>query len=623
MNRIFIYSFVVFLMAGSLAFGTDWDLPVMGLDEIEPGMQGVGRTVYYGQTIEEFQVEILDIVRNQYPDFDIILARLAGEQAEKNGVVSGMSGSPVYIDGKLIGAIAYRMGTFLKEPITGIMPIENMLRLDKLNAHHSREWKALNGFGNRYLQACLSGGGDSLWIDLLSQAASTRSVFAPIETPLVFSGIQPEFIEPFQDVLSKMGFTSSAGGTRVSLVDSAEVLQPGSAVSTVLIAGDAGIAATGTVTAVSDGKLLAFGHPVFSLGAINLPLYGARIHWTVPSLMGSNKMATPTQLLGVFRQDRMSGVLGDLNEMPQWVPVSLQTQSPYGEDQQFEFKMAWDPSLNHLLPFYLRIALVQALNVSRYAGGQHSVRLKGFVELVSGEKIEFDDLFSSNQRFGYSATGTDFVQASDLVTSALGALMINDFEAPRVKRVELETRTLPGKWKTRIESIWLDKTTVEPGDTVFVTVSLRDTRERRSTIIRPLVIPRHINARRASILVGGGLYLAQYESKVNRELFVPHSFDDLLRILEERRKPQNLALQLRGTGNHLVVEGQRMLSVPPSVMNVMDNRGRSQNGARLHDYAYLEDIVELDQVVYGIKRHVISIEPTGNGGASGNQNSNR
>lgn len=620
MNRILKY-IILICMTITVVFGADWGTPLMSVDQLEPGMRGIGLSVFYEQTIEEFQVEILDIVRNRYPDFDIILARLYGETAEKNGVVSGMSGSPVYIDGKLIGAIAYRMGNFLKEPVAGIMPIENMLHLEEQNLFHEQEWNALTHYDEQYLHACLSGRSDSLWTTLLSgQVTAVSTPLKPIETPLVFSNIQPEIIEPFQGILSDMGFVSTIGGMAALTPDTTSVLQPGSAVSTVLISGDAGIAATGTVTAVSEHQLLAFGHPVFSLGAINLPLYGARIHWTVASMMSSSKMATPTQQLGAFRQDRLAGVLGDLKQQPQWVPVSLTTTSPYGKDDHFDLKMAWDPALNHLLPFYLRIALVQALNVSRYAGGQHSVHLQGRIELESGTTVEFDDIFSSNQRFGYSATGTDFVQASDLITSALGALMINDFDAPRVKQVQLTTQTLPGERKTRIESIWLDQTTAEPGDTVFVTVSLRDSRDRRSTIVRHLIVPEHLNTKRAHIVVGGGLYLAQYESKINRELFVPHSFDDLLHILKKRRKPQNLVFQLRSTGNNLVVEGQRLLSVPPSVMNVMDNRGRNQNGTRLEDYAYLEKSVQLEQVVYGIKRQTLIIKRNGNGSTSNQEN---
>ena len=617
MNRILLYILTFTVWSGICLYGAEWGFPVMPLNEIKPGMQGAGRTVYYGQTIEEFQVEILDIVRNQYPDFDIILVRLSGEKAEKNGVVSGMSGSPVYIDGKLVGAVAYRMGMFLKEPIAGVMPIENMLRIEENSRYYKKERNAFVHYRNDYLHACLSGHTDSLWNNLLTgQISPVSAMLKPIETPLIFSGIQPEIIEPYQDMFSAMGFTSTIGGSITPSADSADTLQPGSAVSTVLISGDAGIAATGTVTAVDGDKLLAFGHPVFSLGAVNLPLYGARIHWTVASLMGSNKMATPTRLLGTFQQDRLAGALGNLNAKPLWVPVSLKTKSLHGRDDEYEFKMAWDPALNHLLPFYLRIALVQAMNVSRYAGGQHSLRLRGSIEMQTGEQVEFDDLFSSNQRFGYSATGTDFIQASDLVTSALGALMINDFDTPQVKQVTLSAETLPGERKTRIESIWLDKTQAEPGDTVWVTVSLRDSHDRRSKLVRPLIIPQHLKAGRAHILVGGGLFLAQYEAKINRELFVPHSFDDLVRILEDRRKPQNLVLQLRSTGNNLVVEGQRMLSVPPSVMNVMDNQGQSQNGTPLHNYAYVQDVVELDQVVYGIKRHTLLIKRPGNGNTS-------
>lgn len=602
--------FILFTVCVSSS--ASWDFEIMPVDKVEPGMTGTGRTVFYGTDVEEFDVEVLDIITDHYPDFDVILVRLSGDKAEKNGVVSGMSGSPVYIDGKLIGAIAYRFGQFQKEPIAGVVPIEYMMDVAARDQYHDEElaWRS-QGDSLGYLNTALCGAKEHFWSRVLERhlpLQESGKSLQLIPTPLVFSGFSGETVQALKDPLVKHGFHVMTGGSGRAGHSEPKPFEPGSPVSAMLISGDASIAATGTVTAVSGDALLAFGHQVFNLGPISLPLAHSRVVWTIPSYMASSKMTVPLELAGTFRQDRMAGSFGDLSIQPSLVPVSVTNKSPFHEPKTYHLNMANDRALNNLLPFYLQIALIQAMNVSRLAGGTSSVHLTGAVELADGRQLEFDDLFSSSKQLGYAASGTDFNQASSLVASVLGALMVNDFDGPEVASVDICSETIPGQRKATIRSVWANKTEVAPGDTIRLTVTLQDQDDRQHTITKNINVPENLRSRSAAILISGGSLLTQYEMQVNRALFVPHSFDGLITILENRNKSQKLYIQLRGRENSIVLNGKPMMSMPPSVMHAMSTRATSGSVDRLRDQAVAEKVVEMDYVVNGIKRLPIKVK---------------
>ncbi len=601
--------FFFILLSCAVVLGENWHVETLPVESIKAGMIGTARTVFYGDKIEEFQVQIIDVMHDFYPGRDVILARLLGEQAEKNGVVSGMSGSPVYIDGRLIGAIAYSFGQFMKEPVAGITPISAMLDiLDRENARPGGSAIRM-GTANEYLRAVHTGVNDDFWrrvLRLPQNESSHGAVLQRIATPLVFRGFQAEVVGQYSEIFASMGFSPAyAGGGEESASPSFE---PGSAVSIVLVSGDYSIEATGTVTAVSENRLLAFGHQVFNFGPIRLPLAGSRIYATLPSLMASSKMSTATKIVGTFVQDRMSGALGDLTVQPTMIPVSLHLESPLHPPASFSFKMADDPAFNNLLPFYLRIALIQAMNAARLAGELNSSRLSGAITLADGRHVELDDFFTSRQQFGFMVAGADANAAADLVTTLLGALLVNDFNAPPVVRVDLKLVTIPDAHYTMIESVWQDKTVVKPGDDLTLTVRLRDNEEKIAKVMQRVHIPENISGNRLSILVSSGASLSRYEMQVNRDAFVPKSFDHLLRIVEKRRKSQNLYIQVRALDSGLIVEGEKMSDLPPSILGVMNTRSSGGVSKQMRDRVLFEAELPMDQAIIGAKRMTLKID---------------
>ena len=574
-------------------------------------MIGTSRTVFFGDQIEEFNVEIIQVMHNFYPGLDVILVRLLGEQANKNGVVSGMSGSPVYIDGKLIGAIAFSFGQFMKEPIAGIMPISSMLEIPEKEKVRTVESAFRAGASDDYVTAVLAGVDKNFWSKVLripSIEMSSNPSLQRISSPLVFSGFQPELVGQFDEIFKNFGFTPAFSGAAGGSASGKSSFEPGSAVSVVFITGDLAIEATGTVTAVGEGKLLAFGHQLFNFGPIRLPLAGTQIYATLPSLMGSTKMSTATEIVGTFLQDRMSGAFGDLTVMPTMIPVALQIDSPFHDQASFIFKMADDPSFNNLLPFYLRIALIQAMNSARLAGEQNSSHLRGAITLSDGRQIELDDFFTSKQTFGFLAAGSDAVAASDLVTVLLGTLMVNDFNSPKVARIDLQLETVSDEQYAMVESVWQDKTIVKPGDDLTLTIRLRDNNEKISKVMHKIHIPENIAGKQLTIFVSSSASLTRYEMQVNRDKFVPKSFDHLLQIVEQRRKPQNLYVQMRAQDRGLIMEGQELSDLPPSILGVMNTRASGGVSKSTQDRIVFEAALPMQHVILGAMRLSLEVE---------------
>jgi len=287
---------------------------IMPLSQVRAGMRGVAYTVFQGTEPEPMEVEILGVQKNVTgPKGDLILVRLHGSKPEYTGVVAGMSGSPVYVDGKLIGALSYRIGDFSKEPIGSVTPIGQMMEISDLDSSAGSEPVSLApsqtsqpGFASRTFSPGIGG-----------------RILQPIDTPLVFNGFSEETLRQFAPQLGAAGITPVMGAGSMSDEKQPEPLVPGSAVSMVLVRGDMDIAATCTVTYADADRLLACGHPVLQFGAIDVPMNKARVMATLASPLNSFKIVNTTEPAGAFVQDRHSGILGRFGRSPEMIPVTL------------------------------------------------------------------------------------------------------------------------------------------------------------------------------------------------------------------------------------------------------------------------------------------------------------
>src|SRR6266581_4771635 len=308
-------------------------VPTIAVSQIHAGMKGVAYTVFQGVKPEAMDVEVLGILRNANgPKGDIILVRLGGAKAQYTGVVAGMSGSPVYLDGKLAGALAFRIGEFSKEPIAGVTPIADMLEINALDRSPAEEAAArpsVNGVvGNIAGKTASPGDGPSQPGSEGTQGFA--NYLKPIETPLVFNGFSEDAVHRFASQFASAGIVPVMGAGSVSDAKQPEPLEPGSAVSAVLVRGDMDIEATCTVTYIDPQHLLACGHPLLQFGAVDLPMNKAQVLATLPSPLNAFKIVNTTERAGVFVQDRHTGILGVFGRQPDMIPVTLTIHAASG-----------------------------------------------------------------------------------------------------------------------------------------------------------------------------------------------------------------------------------------------------------------------------------------------------
>src|SRR5690348_3831160 len=288
--------------------------PILPLDQVKPGMRGVAYTIFAGDTIEPFNVEVVGILPNLMgPKQSIILVQLHGDKAEHTGVVAGMSGSPVYVDGKLMGALSLKFGVFVKEPLAGVTPIEDILSIPTGESGSGTKTLSVRSTQNDNDNAQPAAAGGAVFMASagnsphypvparLAQAAgaSGDAYLEPIATPLVFSGFVPTTLRQYAGDWTPYGMVATAGGTAPAASDDAKIV-PGDMVSMVLVQGDISMSAACTVTAVTDNRVYACGHPLFGLGASNMPLARGRTLTTLASDFNSTKIVNAGGVIGTL-----------------------------------------------------------------------------------------------------------------------------------------------------------------------------------------------------------------------------------------------------------------------------------------------------------------------------------
>src|SRR5436853_4291143 len=329
-------------------------------------------------------VEVLGVLKNANgPKGDIVLVRLGGTKAEYTGVVAGMSGSPVYFDGKLAGAIAFRIGGFSKEPIAGATPIQEMLEISAID----RTPEILPGTANGAVSAPNKTSGPGLPVN---GVPSFAQYLKPIETPLVFNGFSQEAIERFAPQFAAAGIVPVMGAGSVSDAKQPEPLEPGSAVSAVLVRGDMDIEATCTVTYIDPQHLLACGHPLLQFGAVDLPMNKAQVLATLPSPLNAFKIVNTTEPAGVFVQDRHTGIMGVFNKEPQMIPVTLNIHGG-AANKQFHYEVLNNANLS---PLAMMATVFNALHGVNEYGEDTTYRMNGRISVVGYPDVAVQNMFA-------------------------------------------------------------------------------------------------------------------------------------------------------------------------------------------------------------------------------------
>jgi len=532
-------------------------------DQIHAGMRGVAYTVFEGVKPESMDVEALGVLHNvNGPKGDIILIRLHGPKVEYTGVVAGMSGSPVYFDGKLAGALAFRIGEFSKEPIAGVTPIASMLEIDAFDKSPEEETSATKPSVTNAAGTTAAPG----LPDTLSSTQDYANYLKPIETPLVFSGFSEETIRLFAPQFASAGIVPVMGAGSMSEEKQPEPLEAGSAVSAILVRGDLDIAATCTVTYIDPQRLLACGHPLLQFGAVDLPMSKAHVLATLPSPLNAFKIVNTTEPAGTFVQDRHTGILGLLNKQPEMIPVTLTIRGAAGA-KDFHYEVLNNPRLS---PVAIMATVFNALHGINEYGEEITYRLNGSVQVKGFPEVSLKNMFTPGENGQPAAMAVALT-----LGERFGRIYDNPYRAPAVQGVKLEFDLVRERRWARLESARTDVTEARPGDQIMVETVLAPYRGERSIHQIPVKIPASASKGTLRVLVTDGDTLDRM-SRVNPAFTRKLDLASTIAVLNKEHANNRVYVTLLEADPEARVADKVMPTLPLSIMNVMEGMRGTQ-----------------------------------------------
>jgi hypothetical protein len=553
------------------------DIALFPLEDIRPGLHGVGRTVFANQKLETFDVEIIGSLENSAPKQTMVMARLTGGPLANTGVIAGMSGSPVYIDGKLLGAVAFGFA-FSKEAIAGITPYAEMTAFSRLNdvmlrASASPESATLRPIALRMSGLPLPIDGPTLvtkFTDALNavgtNAKSSSGVagLSPLPIPLSVSGLSGSAFDAARGLFTKMGFTPLQVPAKGKAPGPLPPLEPGGPVSVSLIQGDFDFSATGTVTHIDKDAVYAFGHPFFGIGPIDFPMRRAWVYDVFPSLNQSFKIASAHDTIGRFQQDRATGISGKLGAGPRMIPVKVSLQNRPGLRHDYSFSVVQDDLFT---PLTVYASVLSVLQGQERVAGPSTVTLDATVNFTSIPSLRLQDQF---------ADGQPGAMAAGLVGAAISFVMNNEFRRVSLESVTVNLTAKEAQETASIDRAWLERDgPVRPGATVPVKVALRTFRGEEVVVTIPVEVPASTPPGRYAIFVTDGAGLSQAEQREMRQAFVPRSLDQIVRAVNSIRRSTQIYVRLQRFEEGAAVSGTLLPGLPPSMMQVL---GASEGG---------------------------------------------
>ncbi|MBZ5679934.1 MAG: SpoIVB peptidase S55 [Acidobacteriia bacterium] len=598
MRKVALALFVFILsLSATLTAQSTQATQTISVDQIHAGMRGVAYTVFQGIKPESMDVEVLGVLRNvNGPKGDIILVRLHGTKVEYTGVVAGMSGSPVYLDGKLAGALAFRIGEFSKEPIAGVTPIASMLEINALDRTPAEEAAATKPSVNNAAGKTASPG-DSF--SLLTSTEGFANYLRPIEAPLVFNGFSEESIRRFAPEFAAAGIVPVMGAGSVSDAKQPEPLEPGSAVSAILVRGDMDIAATCTVTYIDPQRLLACGHPLLQFGSVDLPMNKAQVLATLPSPLNAFKIVNTTEAAGVFVQDRHTGIMGVFNKEPQMIPVTLTISGGAGA-KVFHYEVLNNARLS---PVAIMATVFNALHGVNEYGEEITYRLNGSIGVKGFPEVSLKNMFAPAEN------GQPAAMAAALsLGERFGRIYDNPYNAPAVKSVKLDFDLVRERRWARLESARTDVSEVRPGDEITVETVLAPYRGERSVRQIHVKIPPSASKGTLRILVSDGETLDRV-GRVNPAFGRKLDLASTIALLNKEHANNRVYVSLLEADPEARVADKVMPTLPISVMNVMDGmRGNQEMVVSGESNVDETATAPLDYVVSGAQLLMVTVK---------------
>ena len=550
---------------------------ILPLSEVRPGMKGYAYTIFAGDQAEKFDLEVIGVMPNFLgPKQSVILIQLLGPKVERTGVVAGMSGSPVYLEGKLAGALSLRLGIFTKDAIAGVTPIEDVLQGKQLGAGQQ---PAATSF--------------PLSAETVSHGyVPAGSSLEPIDTPLVFSGFPPLAVQRFTSQLSGYGLVAAPGGTAPPRPDDAQ-LKPGDMVGMVLVQGDASISAACTVTAIEADRVYLCGHPFLNLGSVSLPMARSHVLMTLSSSLASTKIVNVGGPIGTISSDHLTAVTGKLGAPPPLIPLDL-TVAANGAEKKLHFEVVSHPKLTPLL---MAMSTFSGLTLNSLYGEGTTLHVQGEIRLKGHSLVRLENSYAPGDTLN-----PDSFPVAIGVQSVFARLFANTFERPDIEGIQLRIESLPGRKSYTIESAWLEKGEAQPGEKIRVRILLRPYRGEPRVEEMTVRVPEQA-ARGATlhVLVSD----ADWLNRASRGFAfgggaADGGLEQLISLINKERRNDRVYAGLFLPAPTLLWADKEMPNVPLSQINVLDGRPNPGSVQVLRESLASEDSVALGGPVTGV-----------------------
>lgn len=559
--------------------------PIFPLKDVKAGLKGKGKTVFQGKRTEEFDVEVLGILKNPIPGKNIIIARLEGDIIKKTNVIQGMSGSPVYIDNKFLGTVSYAF-PWSTEPIAGITPAEDLLSIPKTQPIPSPSRSYFP------FKKSLTLSEIEKLASLLNVSSSLKGVFHEIPVLTNFTGSS----SVVKSLFSLIGFSSA-----FLPVDPGEKPKgrffEGDPIAVQLIRGDWDLSAVGTVSYVDGDSFYAFGHPLFNLGPVDFPVAKAEIITVVPNLEASFKLATIGESVGRLIQDRYSGIYGKIGEAPILIPMKIEIEKGKSGKRELKFDVV---SHRFLSPILILLSIYNSL-LSEFLGnelgetnfhGDVSISLDGEVIISEGRNVKIEDYFS-----GESA----LFDTSLLPTAVVYYLLNNEFESVKIQDIKLKISLLENVDSVNIERVWVEGNEIEANKNVNIKVFLKTWRGKERVEDVSLPVPKLRPGQLLEVVVADAESMYNLEIKEYKGGVMPGTMEQLIRALNNLRKNNRIYFKIRIPAEASFLKGEEISTVPLFFKSVIGSPRVSSSPVPVFSSTLKEYQYPIDKVVKGFK----------------------
>lgn len=580
---------IVSIMLVGAALQAQQGPPLMGISEIRPGMKGIGRTVFKGGQIEKFDFEVMGVQRNFAPGRAMIWVKASGGPLAETGLLHGMSGSPCYIDGKLIGALS-QGPPFPREPVAGITPISEMLeQLKDIPETPSLRTPLIlpKIEPPKVLKSALRGEmiplSELLGLDPKDTATLPLPIFGTdmsAEAQSLWQGVPLRF-------MGNVGRSAGAGGGEASPIE------PGGMVAVNLVQGDLDMAAAGTITYVSGKRVILFGHPLFNLGAVDLPLWSATVFGNVGALDGSSyKFSGAVAPIGALRLDRATGVAGLLGAEARMVPLRIGLNLGGKRNLNYRFELMDSPFIT---PNLAAMVLLQTITAQVRGQGFQSLSLMGNIKLAGQNPIQLE----------YMVADLNAGRLAQYVGALTQAVTLNPFERAAIEGISLNVKAEERLDTTLIAGVRALKARAKRGEVLPVLVTLQNFQGIRETTTFNLNVPASARPGKATLLVGDGASLVATDP--DERAIELGSLGDVVRVLNGSLRNNHAYSLLVQTQAGAGLRGSRIEGVPPTVSSLLGSDGDS-TANRLQRRIVGRALLPLEREVRGLVSLELEIE---------------